>query len=289
MVESGIEDEVSVSLLHLQKPLEKLILIVLKRATIIINLEICICPRYYEGPLCDLKKCLYGLRIKDVTGKSICRCSDPHIEGTFCELINCEFGGKPENGSCLCFPMFRTGRFCEKYTVTFYIASAALFIFGLLVLCYMIISPTWIERQVEEDALRRISIGTYFRFLQFLLGLEVPSGASLDHRFQNERIEGCRGSTVEQCVEMISRMDPRVLAAVGEHWQKYLDPPPPYEQAIVSCPTQPPSSRAGGSPPPYTSSNEQNSHDAESRVEQQHITDLTSNREDLSQGGETNC
>lgn len=73
MVESGIEDEVSVSLLHLQKPLEKLILIVLKRATIIINLEICICPRYYEGPLCDLKKCLYGLRIKDVTGKSICR------------------------------------------------------------------------------------------------------------------------------------------------------------------------------------------------------------------------
>ena len=43
-------------------------------------------------------------------------------------------------------------------------------------------------------------------------------------------IQGCRGSTVEQCVEMISRMDPRVLAAVGEHWQKYLDPPPPYEQ-----------------------------------------------------------
>uniref|UniRef100_A0A0N5AKN0 EGF-like domain-containing protein n=1 Tax=Syphacia muris TaxID=451379 RepID=A0A0N5AKN0_9BILA len=39
-------------------------------------------------------------------------------------------------------------------------------------------------------------------------------------------------TTVAERLHVISHMDPRVLAAVGEQWQKYLEPPPSYEQAV---------------------------------------------------------
>lgn len=87
----------------------------------------CICPKYYEGSLCESIVCANnGTRKRSHFSfpEEICVCPFPDfIGGKHCEVVRCHNGGKDlGNGHCSCVDGWYTGQFCQFYTSSWLVA-----------------------------------------------------------------------------------------------------------------------------------------------------------------------
>uniref|UniRef100_A0A915ECB8 EGF-like domain-containing protein n=1 Tax=Ditylenchus dipsaci TaxID=166011 RepID=A0A915ECB8_9BILA len=87
----------------------------------------CVCPKYYEGNLCESIICANnGTRKKAPLSftEEMCVCPYPDfITGKHCETLRCHNGGKDlGNGHCSCVDGWYSGQFCQFYTSSWLVA-----------------------------------------------------------------------------------------------------------------------------------------------------------------------
>ncbi|CAK5067394.1 unnamed protein product [Meloidogyne enterolobii] len=224
----------------------------------------CTCPQYFEGQLCEQIVCANGgKRIKEKTTgfggiqteEEICKCTHPiYITGRHCEQVNCQNGGRLlSDGNCQCADGWYSGTFCQYYTSSWLVAIGIPLLFIALVIfccvvCRMDLCSLCRSRPVttqrtrpnERRQRRRQHQQNCPSALGDSRGVQRPhSGPNRSRRpndnLLNQNLLNAQQQEDQQYVLRLERFP--MLYNPNSINDKPLDPPPPYEQAILCVPT----------------------------------------------------
>uniref|UniRef100_A0A1I8BW23 EGF-like domain-containing protein n=1 Tax=Meloidogyne hapla TaxID=6305 RepID=A0A1I8BW23_MELHA len=206
------------------------------------------------------------------TEEEICKCTHPiYITGRHCEQVNCQNGGKLlSDGNCQCADGWYSGTFCQYYTSSWLVAIGIPLLFIALVIfccvvCRMDLCSLCRSRPVTTQRMRpnerrprrrqhQQNCPTAFGNCR---GVQRPHNGPNRSRLPNDNhlISNRRQQNEEQLQNLYTQQN--LLNAQQQENQQYvlrlerfpmlynpnctndkpLDPPPPYEQAILCVPT----------------------------------------------------
>nr|CAD2193597.1 unnamed protein product [Meloidogyne enterolobii] len=206
------------------------------------------------------------------TEEEICKCTHPiYITGRHCEQVNCQNGGRLlSDGNCQCADGWYSGTFCQYYTSSWLVAIGIPLLFiALVILCCVVCRmdlcslcrsrpvTTQRTRPNERRPRRRQHQQNCPSALGDSRGVQRPHNGpnrsrrpndnllNVNRRQQNEEhlqnfytqqnLLNAQQQEDQQYVLRLERFP--MLYNPNSINDKPLDPPPPYEQAILCVPT----------------------------------------------------